>query len=565
MVSANAATRWAEPAWTLPMYQPSTGMDHLGLASVSQDRILPALSPGVNVLTVHPRYWSVYSWLLTEFWDRQLPRTQAAWGLFLKPRERIFVAAVLSCPRHGTDIPEVAGKRTVGAEVDREDTEFDPTAPYLKNARGGYPIYASAVSQLGLTLLDRDTSQFSCDAPTEAGRALGHSLRAWIEPTRYYAHHFNAVDVAVPADVVAEYAERVCLCRLVDGPDLPHVEDAFLHGGDPGQAERRRSSLRLVCDVSAQTKAEPVDSWDFRKLIYYGRDYRGRSYTPSTAELQATWRRWRLYQLRELQAWACNRWLRWISRWGLASGGDRAPIPLADVLATADDSDFAVLAASLNLDDPELASGDPLDALLEWVRSAAAIDGDLDDPWDVDAEGCEDGFFDHLWDLDRDGTDIPAGVLALLVSCALRVWPLEYQLRYAGDWPLVAAGGARRLGVARTVEDLRSHLKAEATIGSTGRWFLEHYVIRQHHRVALGKLPDDTFRLRLDAGRVWFRDEQVAVEVNDSRFRALSTCAAELGWTRPLAEPAHGLTRRGRQLVKGGDLAGEHARSAPSA
>jgi hypothetical protein len=62
------------------MYQPSTGMDHLGLASVSQDQILRALSPGINVLTIHPRYWSFYLWLLTEFWERDLPRTQIAWG-----------------------------------------------------------------------------------------------------------------------------------------------------------------------------------------------------------------------------------------------------------------------------------------------------------------------------------------------------------------------------------------------------------------------------------------------------------------------------------------------------
>ena len=71
------------PMWTERMFAPTAGLDHLGLASVSQDRILPSLSPGINVLTVHPRYWSVYCWLLTEFWERDLPRTKAAWGRFL--------------------------------------------------------------------------------------------------------------------------------------------------------------------------------------------------------------------------------------------------------------------------------------------------------------------------------------------------------------------------------------------------------------------------------------------------------------------------------------------------
>jgi hypothetical protein len=120
-------------------------MDHLGLASVSQDQILPKLSPGINVLTVHPRYWSFYTWLLTEFWDRDLPRTKGAWGHFLKPRERLFVAAVLSCPRHGQEIPQVGGQRGVGREIDLDPTTISPSGPYLEASQGGYPIYASAI------------------------------------------------------------------------------------------------------------------------------------------------------------------------------------------------------------------------------------------------------------------------------------------------------------------------------------------------------------------------------------------------------------------------------------
>lgn len=46
------------PYWTERMYRPGGGQDHLGLGSVVTDRILPRLSPAINVLTVHPRYWS---------------------------------------------------------------------------------------------------------------------------------------------------------------------------------------------------------------------------------------------------------------------------------------------------------------------------------------------------------------------------------------------------------------------------------------------------------------------------------------------------------------------------
>lgn len=545
---------WGLPAWTAPMYQPSTGMDHLGLASVSQDRILPALSPGINVLTVHPRYWSVYSWLLTEFWDRELPRTKAAWGRFLKPRERIFVAAVLSCPRHGVDIPEVAGKLKVGAEVQQQVTEFDPGAAYLKNPRGGHPIYASAIAQIGLALLDRDTGQFRCDAPTEAGRAVGEALRSWVAGTRYYVDHFDSPDDPVPADVVTEYAECICLCRLTEGPDHPLLQDAFLYGGEEDEAERRRASLRMICDISAQTVAEPVERWDFRQLVYYRNDDKGRTYVPAGEHLTATVRRWRLYQLRELQAWALNRWLRLVCEWGLSRGGDQVPIPFGEVLGTVDDADFGALASALGLSDPNIAPTDPLQRLLDWVRTEAALETDLDAPWDLSAALCEDRLVDHLWDLGAVGQDATAGILTLLVACAQRLWPRKHQLRYASDWPLVAAGGARRLSVARFLEDLRAQAQNNVTVGEAGKWLLEQYVIRQHHRVALGKLPDDTFRIRLDAGHLRFVDEVVAVEMNDSRYRALSTCATELGWTKPMSEANHKVTTAGRRLVATGDL-----------
>jgi hypothetical protein len=536
------------------MYQPGTGMDHLGLASVSQDRILRALSPGINVLTIHPRYWSVYVWLLTEFWDRDLPRTHAAWGRFLKPRERVFVAAVLSCPRHGIDIPEVAGKRRIGKELEEGAKGIDPAAAYLKNSRGGYPIYASAIAQLGLIILDRDTQQFRCDAPTEAGRRVGLTVKEWVAKTKYYTDHFDDPETDVPIKVVKAYADRICLCRLADGPDHPLLQDAFLHGGDAGEARARRASLRLLCDLSAQTAAEPVEPWAFRQLVYYQVDDDGRSYTPSSGELGLTARRWRLYQHREFVAWAFNRWLRNICEWGLDRGGDGAAIAFSDVLATVDQADFAALALSLGVDDPGLSPGDPLQALLDWARAESGSQVGLDDPWDIARALCEDRVLDLLRDLNTFGDETTAGILTLLALCATRLWPKEYELTYVDDWPLVRAGGARRLSVDRFISDVKAQARAGATIAEAGRWFLEYCVIRQHHRVALGKLPDDTFRLQLDAGRVRFVNETVAVEMNDSRYRALSTIAAELAWTKPMTEQKHALTSAGKRLVADGDL-----------
>src|SRR3954447_23232804 len=90
------------PVWGARVYNTKGGQDHLGLGSVSSDRILPKLSPGINVLTVHPRYWSFYTFVLDEFWRRELPRTRRAFVRFYRPREAIFAVGAQRCdqPEH---------------------------------------------------------------------------------------------------------------------------------------------------------------------------------------------------------------------------------------------------------------------------------------------------------------------------------------------------------------------------------------------------------------------------------------------------------------------------------
>lgn len=90
------------PAWIARMYPGKVGRDHLGLGSVSSDQILPSLSPGINVLTIHPRYFSFYVFLLDEYWSRDLPRSTAGFSAFYRPRESIFSIGAHLCeqPEH---------------------------------------------------------------------------------------------------------------------------------------------------------------------------------------------------------------------------------------------------------------------------------------------------------------------------------------------------------------------------------------------------------------------------------------------------------------------------------
>ena len=102
--------------WTEKMYPPSGGRDHLGLGSVSSDQILPTLSPDIVVQTVHPRYWSFYTFLLDEFWRRDLPRTRRDFARFYRPREAIFAIGAHLCdrPEHG-QMQAIVGAIRAGA------------------------------------------------------------------------------------------------------------------------------------------------------------------------------------------------------------------------------------------------------------------------------------------------------------------------------------------------------------------------------------------------------------------------------------------------------------------
>ena len=104
------------------------------------------------------------------------------------------------------------------------------------------------------------------------------------------------------------------------------------------------------------------------------------------------------------------------------------------------------------------------------------------------------------------------------------------------------------------LDKLRSDERAGRTVREVIARILNDQVIAQHERVALAKLPDDTFRFRREGGRLRFFEQPNEFQRNNSRFEALSTVCAELGWTGYVAEKGHGLTPEGQTIRKDGDL-----------
>ena len=557
----------AVPYWTERMFLPGGGQDHLGLGSVVTDRILPRLAPGINVLTIHPRYWSFYAFVLDEFWSRDLPRTRAALREWYRPLECVYSVASSLCdaPDHrGVPI----GTRRIRSVVARNPDGFDPQFHYMDSSMGGYGLYyASVMQSLGLIALADRRLGLPVDAVTPAGRVVADAFRSVVANTEYYQHWIDRHDEMVPRDVAVEYGQRACFCRLrePDALDRPLLVDAFLHLGNPNEAAARRRTLRLMCELSAQTVGVPVDESSFRRLVYFGADHgndalAGSTFAPTEATLR-TARRWRLYQAREYFNAGVNEMWRRLVWWGLQREGDRFPVPLDAVLASLDNIDFASFGSSIGvgLPDSGLWAGSSFVEMLDWVMNVGAVSGELDDRWDLGAALTEDAIVEwlgHGRSSKRAGPDRLAAALTLLTFVAARLWRAELALTAAADWFPVRAGGHQRLGMQRFLSQLRPIVNRGATVRDVAEWLTLEYVISQHERVATAKLSTtgDTFRFRREAGRLRFFSKGAQVGMNDSRFNALATFLFELGWSGYLYEKEHQLSEEGERMRLAGDL-----------
>ena len=557
----------AVPYWTERMFVPGGGQDHLGLGSVVTDRILPRLAPGINVLTIHPRYWSFYAFVLDEFWRRDLPRTKAALKKWYRPLECIYSVACSLC--QGPDHRRAPiGTRRIHSVVARNPDGFDPQFHYMDSSMGGYGLYYAAVMQsLGLIARADRRLGLPVDAVTPAGRVVAKSFRSVVADTEYYQRWIGRHDEMVPHEVAVEYGQCACYCRLrePEALDRPVLVDAFLHLGNQRAAAARRRTLRFMCELSAQAVAFPVDESAFRRLVYFGSDHGdedtvGPTFVPTESTLR-TARRWRLYQAREYFNAAFNEVWRRLVWWGLQREGDRFPVPMAEVLASLDGVDFASFGSSIGvgLPDAGLSADSSFIEMLEWVTRVGAISGELDDRWDLNAELTEDAIVEWLGygrSSEEGGADRLAAALTLLTFVAARLWRAELALTAADDWFPVRAGGHQRLGMQWILTQLRGFADTSGTVRDVAEWLTLDYVISQHERVATAKLSTtgDTFRFRREAGWLRFFSKGAQVGMNDSRFDALATFLFELGWSGYLYEKDHDLSEEGEELRLTGDL-----------
>jgi hypothetical protein len=196
---------------------------------------------------------------------------------------------------------------------------------------------------------------------------------------------------------------------------------------------------------------------------------------------------------------ALNRLWALLSAWGTTrSVGGAVPVLVGDWWDWLDGAlDFGPVAARLGISDPGIRSRSPLADLAEWAGAAAGTGEGIGGTWPPNRAVTEDRL--AAWPASPpDDPGLAAATVALLVLVRERVGR-PAQLAQAGeDIDILAVGGTERLAMTRFFDRARRAVMTGATVGEFTRSLVLDYVIRQHERVAMSKLPDDTFRFRRD-------------------------------------------------------------------
>ena len=538
------------------------------MGSVSSDRLLPALSPGVNVLTIHPRYWSFYAWVLDDFWAADVPRNRASFRDFYRPREALFSMACHMCeaPQHATLVANVVGSRKVAPLA--SGPSFDPQFDYIKEPLGGYGLYyRSAMEATGALVIASPANGFAWDAPTAAGRALAGSYRAAVGDSQLVAKSLQG-DLTDPVarEILVEFASKGCLCqlRVAENHDLPLLQDLFTHAGAGQTSKARRETFRLILDLSQRHQSEAITQDSFRQLIYF-RQIQGETFAPHPDLLEVA-RRWRLYQAREYFAFALNRLFAWVVRTGQDESDDGlVVIPLDRLWRRIDDALAAQqFSADRKLLGARVTGAMSASTFADLLTAAVDVTTGVDSQWPRHAALDEHALYEWCDNATDDGETLVA-MLAMVLLIHRRVGTPLRVADLLSDQQILAEGGALRVGMARFFGQLGRKLLAGVSVSDLARWIITDFVIVQHERVATAKLPEDTFRVRRVGGQLKFSMQDAPAAFNDSRFVALSTTAHELGLVSTLRQPHRELTGAGVQLLRDGDLPAGALDSAASA
>jgi hypothetical protein len=499
------------PEWIEPSLNVTPGRDPLGLQTITLDRIMPRLLPGILVLSRRARYFSLHAFLLSEYQRRRLPLTNNDLSAFVKLREFEYAVAVQLCPRGCGERPVgMVGKTRAAPAI--QTTDAIARQESVESPLGGYGLYyRSPMIDMGLVVprgstLGEAVTPIDVLDPNGLGPALADVFREAIAETSYYREHMLGT-APIPRAALEELAENACLCRLPEHPD----EQALLRRAlfEPPAApyeeatkQRCRSFALLLRELEREPRvvgsngafaqavwddflAEPIDDGPIRRTV------------AEWAALAA--KDWWQESLSSV-------WSHFLRVAGMRSEG-LAPSELELLLraelvpaATVD-----VRGRSVQID-PEASTSAVAD-----TSAAATADVPLDELRQWAAE-----------------TNTAAAGLILFFALRSRI-PVD-ATSSAGWLDIGAQSSERQPSLLHFVYLFERHLEDEPTLGDTVNWLTRRFVISAHEQIAYSKLPEFTFRFRWEDGRLRFYTLDLGrFDLADIRRAAMSQISEDVG------------------------------------
>ena len=522
--------------WLRPSLQDTAGRDPLGLNTITLDRILPTLIPGILALSQRGRYFSIYPWMLRLYAERKRPANNKELGDFIRRREYELCLAMKLC-RHCQATAAIGGKKA--APVAKGDEDPLPRRFSVDAEKGGFGLnYRTPLRDLGAialsgTPLGEDETPIPIDVllKTERAKALASSFHSAIEGTEYF-RHYERNDKPIPRSVLEELSQQVCLCRLRHRREERDAVRALLfEPADEDAAEAcdaRRRAFALLLSLLADNPRVGFEDGEFWRgaIDRFLADPRSDSTEGRTA---ATWGALAMKEC--TQDALCSIWTAFCRSGNQQQG-----------LEGMTHAEVEAMVRSLASGEVELA-GSRLsiaadEAAADVQRRAAAAAAEL-----------------HWEDL-RAGAagenDALCGLVALLVFAARLPDPETVH----PFWGRIAAKRSdHQDGLWGILSPLRRRLAAGTDIGDLLSWIVTHFLIGPHEAIAYSKLPEATFRFyRDETGRLKFftpgKGGLDRFHPSDDRREAMASISEDIGfWTRGKEDGSGTLTADGRAFV----------------
>jgi hypothetical protein len=509
------------------------GRDPLGLETITTDRIVPQLVPGILALSGRARYFSLHLFLLDEFQRRRLDPTPQNQSTFFRMREFEFGAAVLLCRHCGSEAAPVGAQSLRG--IVRRATDYLDRGFSVDSDYGGYGLYyRSPLGDLGLIrqrggLVGEEPLPVDIIAGPRA-EAIAAAFRGAIADTDYYRTHFMG-DHPIPVAALRDFAEAGCLCRLSSFPHEATLVRSIFFDDSPGipseAVQRRREAFALRLRLAGD---DPM------------------VVTNEARHRTATWS-----ALEAMPPTDKSRWVDTVQRWAALYGKEYFQEGLLILWRELNrigrqrcPADGLPRRAFLRVFEQETAS-----TVLERAGESLTVKGEdatsslLESVQRITVSVSLEEL--RSWSVETVGNS--AAALVLLLALFDRVRSTDELAADAAWYQIAREGGNQQPGLVGFAAQMRQHLSSNPTVSETLSWLVRRFILSTHERIATGKLPDFTFRFRMEAGHLrFFSAPGLDFGLADSRHSALATLGRDMDlWT--LIDGTPTVTAEGRILI----------------